>query len=199
MNDLLDILYYSGLNKFLYTNDNIINIHKDMKWSYLIALNLNIREINYIKDNFDEFIKILEKILYSFDQTTNYNFKNIAFNNVKIWDVMINNCVFLYNSQKDKVWYIKTNTCIEFPRYNVTRWITLYEKIWDLIEKKKMSVRNLIKLWISQSRARELYKFLKEKLVIIISENNHQHKTYFIEEYRKIWDDVINNIISESV
>lgn len=191
MNDLLNILYYSGLNKFLYTNDNIIYIHKNMKWSYLIALNLNIREINYIKDNFDEFIKILEKILYSFNQSTPYNFKNIAFNNVKIWYLTINNCIFLYNSQKNKLWYINTTTCIEYT--------TLYKRIWDLIETKKMSVRNLMKLWITQKISRELYKFLKEKSVIIIAECNNQDKTYSIEKYRKIWRKVIDSIISDTV
>jgi hypothetical protein len=64
----------------------------------VIQLNLKIKEISYVKENFEDFIKILEKIIFTFNQTSNKKFKNITFNNIKDKLEIYNNCIFLYNS-----------------------------------------------------------------------------------------------------
>lgn len=182
--NILDVIYYSGLNKFLYTNDNLISWYED-KWnSFIIALNLTIKEISYVKENYEKFIKILEKILYTFNQSSNKQFKNITFNNVKIWDEIINNCIFLYNSNKDVSWFIEIKKYIEFTANKKAEWKDLYEKIIDLATKNELSVRNLIKLWIKQNRARKFYDILKEKEIIVISEYNNNSKKYDIEKLK---------------
>lgn len=184
--NVLDIVYYSWLNKFLYTTDNIILWHED-KWnSFIIALNLTIKEISFIKENFDKFKWILENILYTFNQSSDKYFKNITFNKVKIWDEMYNNCIFLYNSEQNLSWFIQAKDVIEFPTRKEALWIDIYDKIYNLAENNNLSVRNLIKLWIKQIKARKFYEFLKEKEIIVISKYNNNNKKYNLEKLLKI-------------
>jgi len=184
--NVLDIVYYSWLNKFLYTTDNIILWH-EYKWnSFIIALNLTIKEISFIKENFDKFKWILENILYTFNQSSDKYFKNITFNKVKIWNEMYNNCIFLYNSEQNLSWFIQAKDVIEFPARKEAVWIDIYDKIYNLAENNNLSVRNLIKLWIKQIKARKFYEFLKEKEIIVISKYNNNNKKYDLEKLLKI-------------
>ena len=198
--NVLDIVYYSGLNKFFYTSDELVKSILEMDEYCVIQLNLTIKEVSYIKNNYELYISILENILFTYNQSWNKYFKNITFNKVKRWNEIFNNCIFLYSSEKKWDWFKKTNgnIVLSYKEPEVI-WKTIYDKIFDLIYKKDLSVRNLIKLWIIQIRAREIYKFLKEKEVFIISENNHNYKTYDIEKYKKIWKNWINEIILGSV
>ena len=60
------------------------------------------------------------------------------------------------------------------------------QKIFDLIQNKNLSVRNLIKLWIIQIKARELYNFFKQKEIFVINENNKNEKIYNFEKLKNI-------------
>lgn len=184
--NILDIIYHSWLNKFLYTNDNIVLWYEDRKNSYIIALNLTIKELSYIKEKFDNYKTILENILYTFNQSSNKYFKNITFNKVKIWEEIYNNCIFLYNSEQNLTWYIQVKWVIEFPARKETIWKDIYDKIYKLAENDNLSVRNLIKLWIKQIKARKFYHFLKEKEVIIISKYNNNNKKYDLDKLSQI-------------
>lgn len=102
-----------------------------------------------------------------------------------IWEEIFKNCIFLYNSKKYE-WFIKTGEIIKIKWETKTNENTLLNKIISLIYKKDISVRNLIKLWMSQIRARELFNFLKEKEVFKIQEDNKNIKTYDFEKLKNI-------------
>jgi len=198
--NILDIVYYSGLNKFFYTSDELVLSVLEKDKYTIIQLNLNIKEVSYIKNNFENFILILENILFTYNQSWNKYFKNIAFNTIQRWNDFFNNCVFLYNSKSNEGWFQETNNFIKiWTEKKEIVWKTISDKIIDLIYQKDLSVRNLMKLWIIQIRAREIYNFLKEKNVFYISENNHNHKLYNYDNLKNISKEVLNLIVSGGV
>lgn len=203
--NVLDLLLYSGLNKFLPKNNNLVKYNKQIWNSYIIQLNLYQKEIAYIKNNFEEFKNILETVLYTFEHYYWIEYNNITFNSIKFWEKVLNNCIFLTSFKNKEYWFIKLNKFLEYSppkkeeKKSIFLWNSLYDKIWRLIENNKFSVRNLINFWISDKYSRELYDFLKEKEVLVISKYNHTHKTYNIENYINIWGKWINNIISKGV
>jgi len=71
----------------------------------------------------------------------------------------------------------------------------LIDGIIDLIQKENISVRNIIKLWIIQIRARELFDFLKQKEVFEIKDNNKNIKIYNFEKLKNISINDIKSII----
>lgn len=193
---ILEIIKCSGLNNFFYTRDDLVLWVIENEKYVVIQLNLKIKEISYIKENFEDFIKILEKIIFTFNQTSNKKFKNITFNNIKDKWKIYNNCIFLYNSSNWESWYRTTKNTIEIysPKAE-NRQRNLYEKVLNLIISKDISVRNLIKLWIIQIRARELYNFLKEKSIFEISKYNNNHKIYYLDNLKLISKKELESLI----
>lgn len=198
--NVLDIVYYSWLNKFFYTSNNLVYSVLEKNKYCVIQLNLTIKEISYIKSNFEAYIQILENILFTYNKSWNKYFKNITFNTVQRWNEIFNNCIFLYDSKNNDGWFIETNKFIKiWTEKKEIVWKTISDKIIDLVYKKDLSVRNLIKLWIIQIRAREIYNFLKEKEVFSISENNHNEKLYNYDNLNNIPKEALNTIISGGV
>lgn len=198
--NILEIIYYSWLNRFLYTNTSLVKSVLEMDKFYIIQLDLTIKEISFIKNNFEEYVKILENILYTYNQSSNKYFKNITFNAVIKDNIVYNNCIFLYNCKTDEVWFIKTLNYIKISnKKKKINLKTIYDKIIDLIYKKDLSVRNLIKLWIIQIRAREIYNFLKEKEVFIISEYNNNSKRYIFDNIKNFSKNDIDDILHSGV
>jgi len=116
MNELLNIFWYSWLNKFLYTTEKIVKSFKDWKIVFIIELELDIKQITHIENNILDFSNILNIILSTFNKTFCKDFKNITFNNVKLWEDIKKNCIILYNSTNSNSWFIKTNKLIELNR-----------------------------------------------------------------------------------
>lgn len=198
--NVLDVIYYSWLNKFLYTNNDLVQSVLEMDKYTVIQLNLTIKEVSCIKNNFEGFILILENILFTYNQSWNKYFKNITFNNIKRWDEIFNNCIFLYDSKNSEIWFQKTSSFITiWTQKREMVWKTIFDKIIDLIYRKELSVRNLIKLWIIQIRAREIYNFLKEKEIFVISEYNKNHKIYNHDNIKNISKETLNVLISGGV
>ena len=198
--NVLDVIYYSWLNKFLYTNNELVQSVLEMNKYTVIQLNLTIKEVSYIKNSFEDYILILENILFTYNQSWNKYFKNITFNTIKRWDEIFNNCIFLYDSKNNVIWFQKTSSFIKiWNQKKEIVWKTISDKIIDLIYQKNLSVRNLIKLWIIQIRAREIFSFLKEKEVFVISEHNKNHKIYNYDKLKNISKEALNLIISGGV
>lgn len=198
--NILDIVYYSWLNKFFYTSDNLVQDILEKDRYCIIQLNITIKELSYIKNNFESYTLILENILFTYNKSWNKYFKNITFNTIKRWDEIFNNCIFLYDSKINEIWFQDTKNFIKiWVEKKEIVWITISDKIFDLIYKKDLSVRNLMKLWIIQIRAREIYSFLKEKEVFSISENNHNHKIYNNDNLKNISKNELDVLISEGV
>ena len=198
--NVLDVIYYSWLNKFLYTNNELVQSVLEMNKYTVIQLNLTIKEVSCIKNSFEDYILILENILFTYNQSWNKYFKNITFNTIKRWDEVFNNCIFLYDSKNNKIWFQKTSSFITiWNQKKEIIWKTISDKIIDLIYQKDLSVRNLIKLWIIQIRAREVYDFLKEKEIFVISEYNKNQKTYNNDNIKNISKEALNIIISGGV
>jgi len=178
------IIYYSWLIKFFYTNRNLVSSYIQEKKYTIIQLDLDIAEIAYISNNFNDFLTILENILFTYNQSFWVNFNNITFWNVRKWNEIFSNCIILFSSKKYEYWYIEIHNDFIIKENKKT---TIYDKIEELIKDKKLSVRKLMKIWLSQSKARNLYKLLKEKWIIIISDYNNNHKTYDLEKFQKIF------------
>ena len=194
--NVLDVIYYSWLNKFLYTNNELVQSVLEMDKYTVIQLNLTIKEVSCIKNNFEDYILILENILFTYNQSWNKYFKNITFNTIKRWDDVFNNCIFLYDSKNNEIWFQKTSSFIKiWSQKKEIIWKTISDKIIDLIYQKDLSVRNLIKLWIIQIRAREVYDFLKEKEIFVISEHNKNHKIYNHDKLKNISKEALNLLI----
>lgn len=206
-----EIIYYSWINKFLNRSDNVITFHKQIKWWYIIQLDLNVRELWYIKNKFKEFIDILDNILYMYNQNWSIYYKNITFSNIQLnlfeWNIktsvkVINNCLYLYNSKNPNIWVLKTNWFINIDlesKKQIKKELDLTVQIYELIKNKDLSVRNLIKLWIIQIKARKLYEFLKNKEVFIISQFNKNSKIYNMDNLNKIEENEIKAILYDGV
>ena len=196
-----ELIKSSWLNNFLYNLNNLVIWYLEEKKYIVIQLWLSIKEIAYIKNNYSNFVNILETILYTYNQSWNNYFNNITFWNIKKWSDIFNNCIFLYSSNKDKKWYRDVKGLItikENIKKDYTK-LSIYQKIILLIKNEKLSVRNLIKIWIIQIRAREIYNFLKEKWVFEISKYNNNNKIYHLENINNFTENDINAIISGSV
>lgn len=178
------MLKRAWLNSFLLKKENLIYWYELKNNSFILGLDLDMNRIWYINDNYNNFILILEKFLFIFNSVSGVKFNNITFNNIKIWDELFNNCIFLFNANDRKSWFVKTNWLIHFPR-NASKW-DIFDKIIYLAEENKLSVRKLIKIWFSQAKARKFYNMLKSNDVIKISEYNKSNKKYDIEKLKKI-------------
>lgn len=202
MKELLNIFWYSWLNKFLYTSKKIVKSFKDWKVIFIIELELDVKQITHIENNILDFSNILNIVLSTFNKTFCKEFKNITFNNVKLWEEIKKNCIILYTSKiNDNTWFLKTNKIIELNivkkqknNFNKTNDI-LVDGIIGLIHKENVSVRNLIKLWIVQIRARELFNFFKDKEVFEIKDYNKNSKIYNFEKLKDISINDIKSII----
>lgn len=67
------------MNKFLFTSDNLVKFHQSGKHIYIIALSLNVKEIAYIKDNFEKFKNISQNILFTINSNSLNYYSNITF------------------------------------------------------------------------------------------------------------------------
>jgi len=199
MNEIEKIFWYSWLNKFLYTSKSLFKSVKNYKTIFIIELSINTEQIAFLENNFDDFVWILEKILNSFNKIYNWkSFKNITINKVFIWENLLNNCLILYNSKKEDKWFIYSKNIIRIPEKKENNQNTednIFNKILELILNKNISVRNLIKLWIPQIRARELFNFFKINKIFEISEKNNNHKIYNFNEMKKISKKDIETIL----
>lgn len=199
MNEIEKILWYSWLNRFLYTSKSLFKSAKNYKTIFLIELSINTEQITFLENNFNDFIKILENVLNSFNKVYNWKaFKNITINKVFIWENLLNNCLILYNSKKEDKWFIYSKNIIRIPEKKENNQNTednIFDKIINLILNKNLSVRNLIKLWIPQIRARELFNFFKINRIFEISKTNNNYKIYNLSEIKKISKKDIETIL----
>ena len=143
----------------------------------------------FTKNNFDAFVNVLNLILKTYNDYFDINYNNITFNSVYLWEKILKNCIIFYNSKRIKEsWFLisRNPLKIEIQKVIENKEISIIDKILDLIINKNLSVRNLIKIWIIQMRARELYNFLKEKEVFVVDNNNRNEKIYFFENIKKI-------------
>ena len=76
---------------------------------------------------------------------------------------------------------------------------TLHDEIILLVEKRELSVRKIMKLWISQKMSREIYEYLKEIWVFSINPENNTEKVYNPEMLENFTKEVLNEMIWESV
>jgi hypothetical protein len=185
-----EIIHFSWLNKFLYTNKNLFNGFLDSKKYLIIQLNLSIKELSFIKKNYKDFVLILENILFTFNESWNKYFRNITFNTLKDWEKIHNNCIFMYSNNNWEAWYQHKDWYIEL-KSKIKKQKNKYKEIEKLIIEENLSVRNLMKIWIIQIRAREFYNFLKEKWVFEISKYNNNHKKYYLDNFLEIEKNLI--------
>ncbi len=198
MNELEKILWYSWLNKFLYKTKGLIKNSYKIKSIIIVELDLWIEDISFINNNFDAFVNVLNLILKTYNDYFDIKYGNITLNSVYMWKKILKNCIIFYNSTKIKEsWFLisRSPLKIEIQKIIENKEIDLIDKIVDLIINKNLSVRNLIKLWIIQIRARSLYDFLKEKEVFVVDNNNRNEKIYFFENIKKISKKEIKEIL----
>jgi hypothetical protein len=195
MNELEKILWFCWLNKFIYKLKWLIkNIYKKNKNIIIIQLNLEIKEISYINNNFDAFVNILNLILKTFNNYFTIKYNNITYSDVYVWENILKNCIVFYNSNNIKEnWFLISKTPIKISKTEKEK--DIVDKIFDLIMNKNLSVRNLIKIWIFQIKARKIYKFLKEKEIFFIDENNQNEKIYNFENLKNISKSDINDFL----
>lgn len=189
MNELEKILWHSWLNKFLYKTKWLIKNSYKIKNIVIVELDLWIEDISFINNNFDAFINVLNLILKTYNDYFDIKYNNITFNSVYLWEKILKNCIIFYNSKRIKEsWFLISKSPLKFEIQKTieNKKTDLIDKIVDLILNKNLSVRNLIKIWIIQIRARALYDFLKEKEVFIVDNNNRNEKIYFFENIKKI-------------
>ena len=198
MNELEKILWYSWLNKFLYKTKWLIKNSYKIKNIVIVELDLWIEDISFINNNFDDFVNVLNLILKTYNDYFDIKYSNITFNSVYLWEKILKNCIIFYNSKRIKEsWFLisRSPLKIEIQKIIENKEISIIDKILDLIINKNLSVRNLIKIWIIQIRARALYDFLKEKEVFIVDNNNRNEKIYFFENIKKIKKKEIEEIL----
>lgn len=189
MNELEKILWYSWLNKFLYKTKWLLKNSYKVKNIVIVELDLWIEDISFINNNFDVFVNVLNLILKTYNDYFDIKYNNITFNSVYLWEKILKNCIIFYNSKRIKEsWFLisRSPLKIEIQKIIEKKEMDIIDKIVDLIINKNLSVRNLIKIWIIQIRARALYDFLKEKEVFIVDDNNRNEKIYFFENIKKI-------------
>jgi len=198
MNELEKILWHSWLNKFLYKTKGLIKNSYKIKNIVIVELDLWIEDISFINNNFDAFVNVLNLILKTYNDYFDIKYSNITFNSVYLWEKILKNCIIFYNSKRIKeTWFLisRSPLKIEIQKIIEKKEIDIIDKIVDLIINKNLSVRNLIKIWIIQIRARSLYDFLKEKEVFIVDNNNRNEKIYFFENIKKIKKKEIEEIL----
>lgn len=183
--NILKIVKIAGINIFFNTTDELVKSYEYKGNSFIITLNLFDSETWKVNDNFEDFKKVLEKLLFIFNNNTELYYKNISFNKIKIWDETYNNSIFLYNSEQNISWYFQIKWVIKFPARKEPVWKDIYDKIYDLAKNDNLSIRNLMKLWIKQTKARNIYTFLKENKIIVISKNNNNDKKYDLDKLSK--------------
>ncbi len=200
MNQLEKLFFYSWLNWFLYTKSIENNwLFCNSKYCF-IQLILKENQIIYINNNFEKFSKILEKFLSLYNSISNIKLKNITFWNIKDWDLIYNNSIFLYNWKNDKEWFIKSNWLISiFSNKKVNNKEIILKKILLMLKQKNISVRKLIKIWLTQTKARKIYNFLKENNIFIISKFNQMNKKYYLEKLDKTKINTIYKLIIDGV
>lgn len=194
MNELEKILFYWWLNKFLYRTKWIIKNIYNLKTIFIIELDLKIKEISFINYNFDAFVNILNLILKTFNNYFTIKYNNITYSDVYIWENILKNCIVFFNSNKiNETWFLISKSPIKIKTFEKEK--DLIDKIFDLIMNKNLSIRNLIKIWIIQIKARKVYKYLKEKEIFIIDENNNNEKIYNFENIKNISKDDIKRFL----
>jgi len=190
-----EIIRLSWLNNFLDTDKDLLYNFLYWKKYLIFQLKLWVNEISFIRKNYKKFIRILEEILFIYNRNSKNHFRNITFNSIKYWDLFFNNCIIFFSNNKLKPWYRHQNSFIKLHKINKKKEIDRYSEIEKLIIDRKLSIRNLIKIWIIQIRARKLYKFLKEKWVFEISKYNNNEKIYYLDNFLEIEKIEINQII----
>lgn len=194
MNELNKILWYCWLNKFLYRPKWIVKNIYNLKTIFIIELDLKIKEISYINNNFDAFVNILNLILKTFNNYFTIKYNNITYSDVYIWENILKNCIVFFNSNKiNETWFLISKSPIKIKTFEKNK--DLIDKVFGLIMNKNLSVRNLIKTWIIQIKARKIYKYLKEKKVFVIDENNNNQKIYNFENIKNISKDDIKRFL----
>lgn len=117
-------------------------------------------------------------------------YNNITYTDVYVWENILKNCIVFFNSTKiNESWFLISKSPIKIKKLEKEKDFT--DKVFDLIINKNLSVRNLIKIWIIQIKARRIYKFLKWKWIFVIDENNQNEKIYNFENIKNISKDDI--------
>lgn len=191
MNEIIELIKYSWINKILYTSKNITHFAIRSKNLFIIKLKLNYKQVTFIERNNNDFINVLILFLNAFNWWNDIKYQNITYNSLIINKRVFNNCIILFNSKKYPKWYIYTdNIKINLKNYlideNIKKDDLIFLEIIWLIENKNISVRNLIKLWLKQNISREIFDYLKEIEIFIISKNNLNNKIYNFDNLNKI-------------
>jgi len=76
---------------------------------------------------------------------------------------------------------------------------TLHDEIILLVEKRELSVRKIMKLWITQKISREIYEYLKDIGVFSINPENNTEKVYNPEMLENFTKEILDEMIWESV
>lgn len=201
MRDLLrETFQNSHLQNFFQTERDLIKQFKRWNSFDIVILDLYIKDISFIEKRYKVFMKSCENFL----QLWNYNgeryYKNITFNSVKIWETIIPHCLILINTENiDKLWFFKTWDYIKFENKSKDFKKSLYENIILLITEKKISVRKLMKLWITQKKAREVYTYIKNLWIFNIDEWDNNKKYFYLENLDLLNENEINHILWKSV
>ena len=194
MNEISEIdnlIKFSGINKLLYTSENITKFAIKTRSLFIIKLNLNHKQISFIERNNTKFIRALISFLSSFNSINDAKYNNITYTHPRINKRLFNNCVILYNSEKHPKSYVFTENFKitlknSFLNENLEKDEELFLNIIDLIKNKKISVRKLEKLWLKQKVSREIFSYLKEIEVFKISDENKSDKIYNFDNIEKI-------------
>jgi len=149
--------------------------HKELKNADIIQLNLSIDDIYWVETSEREFMKACENFLSMFNYSTWKYHTNIT----------------------GKWWYIKTGNIIKMQKRELEK--TLHDEIILLVEKRELSVRKIMKLWITQKISREIYEYLKDIGVFSINPENNTEKVYNPEMLENFTKEILDEMIWESV
>lgn len=198
MNNIKMIIDKSVLPKFFRAEETLFKSHKELKNADIIQLNLSIDDIYWLETSERDFMKACENFLSMFNYSTGKYHTNITFNHLQVGDKVGKNCLILNTYPEAwKWWYIKTGKIIKMQKKELEK--TLHDEIILLVEKRELSVRKIMKLWISQKMSREIYEYLKEIWVFSINPENNTEKVYNPEMLENFTKEMLDEMIWESV
>lgn len=198
MNNIKMIIDKSVLPKFFRAEETLFKSHKELKNADIIQLNLSIDDIYWVETSERDFMKACENFLSMFNYSTGKYHTNITFNHLQVGDKVGKNCLILNTyPEAGKWWYIKTGKIIKMQKKELEK--TLHDEIHLLVEKRELSVRKIMKLWISQKISREIYEYLKDIWVFSINPENNTEKVYNPEMLEIFTKEMLDEMIWISV
>lgn len=197
MNKIEEIVFSSHLQKFFHTEKNLIVSYKRIPYWDIIQLNLTITDISYIERDYVGFAKACENFLNLWNYASGKHFKNITFNTIQTKEHTVPYCLLCFNSQKFKKYgFLKSRKFLKFQEQKVDQLEKNdFERILDLIYAEEISVRKIMKLWIRQKAAREIYAYIKNLGIFSLHLEDNNKKKYYFENLHFIEKEDIEEII----